>query len=191
MNMYHKLLKQILAKAVDYEIILRNPADKVKAPKVDPVDRRSLNVDEGRDLLAKIDEAEEEAYLRREEIEERQLKRGDDSARSYLRGISTIGNVMAARIGLATGMRRGEVMGLTWGHVDFERGVLRVEQSVTVYSEIKGPKSEAGKRELNLDEKTLEQLKRWKAFQAEELAILRKEQTDATPVCCTDKGEFM
>ena len=191
MNMYHKLLKQILAKAVDYDIILRNPADTVKAPRIDPVDRRSLSVDEGRDLLAKINEAEEEAYQRREEIEERQEKRGDTSERSYLRGMSNIGNVMAARIGLATGMRRGEVMGLTWGHIDFKRGVLRVEQSVTVYSEIKEPKSEAGKRELNLDEKTMKHLAKWKAFQAQELAILCKKQTDGTPVCCTDKGEFM
>ena len=191
MNMYHKLLKQILAKAVDYEIILRNPADKVKAPKVDPVDRRSLNVDEGRELLAKIDEAEDEAYQHRLEVEDRQRKRGDTSDRSYLRGMSTIGNVMAARIGLATGMRRGEVMGLTWGHIDFKRRVLRVEQSVTVYSEIKEPKSEAGRRELNLDEKTLTHLARWKDFQQEELSILCKEQTEDTPVCCTDKGDFM
>ena len=29
MNMVHKLLKQILAKAVDYDIILRNPCDRV------------------------------------------------------------------------------------------------------------------------------------------------------------------
>lgn len=126
MNMVHKLLKQILARAVDYDLILRNPADKVKAPKCETPDRRSLTAAEARELLVKIDEAEEEAYANRDGVEERQQARGDESERSYVRGMCNISNVMAARIGLATGMRRGEVLALMWGCVNLTRGTIRV-----------------------------------------------------------------
>lgn len=86
MNMFHKLLKIVMSKAVDYELVLRNPADKIKAPKCETPDRRSLSTEEARTLLTKIDEAEEEAYGRRIGIEGRQEKRGDTSSRNYLRG---------------------------------------------------------------------------------------------------------
>ena len=35
-------------------------------------------------------------------------------------------------LALATGMRRGELLGLQWGDIDLDRGVLRVERSVSL-----------------------------------------------------------
>ena len=191
MNMYHKLLKMIMAKAVDYNLILRNPLDKVKAPRCETPDRRSLTTEEARELLAKIDEAENEAYENRIGVERRQDARGDVSERSYLRGLSTIGNVIAARIGLATGMRRGEVVALTWEHVDLKSGTIRVAQSLTMYDEVKEPKSEAGKRTLNIDSNTVAHLEKWKGFQAQEMQLLGMTQSEKTPVCCSDKAAFL
>ena len=189
-NMYHKLLKMIMAKAVDYELVLRNPVAKVKAPRCETPERRSLSVEEGRKLLAKIDETEDEAYAHRIGIEARQDARGDTGERSYLRGLSTIGNVIGARIGLAAGMRRGEVMALTWGNVDLAGDTVRVAQSITTYGEIKEPKSAAGRRVINIDATTVEHLVRWKTFQAREMEALCLSQTDETPVCCSDKGGY-
>ena len=102
--------------------------------------------------------------------------------------MSQISRVMAVRIAMATGLRRGEVVGLTWKYVDLNRGTIRVAHSVTVYSEVKDPKSEAGKRVLKIDDETVSHLARWKAFQQEELAVLCLEQTDDTPVCCNEKA---
>ena len=191
MNMYHKLFKMIMAKAVDYNLILRNPLDKVKAPRCETPDRRSLTTEEARSLLAKIDEAENDAYENRIGIERRQDARGDISERSYLRGLSTIGNVIGARIGLATGMRRGEVAALIWEHVDLKAGTIRVVQSLTMFDEVKEPKSEAGKRTLNIDSNTVAHLEKWKEFQAKEMELLGLQQTDKTPVCCSDKATYI
>ena len=186
MNMIHKLLKQILQTAVDYDLILRNPAAKVKAPKCETPDRRSLTAQEARELLASINNAEEEALA---ELETKQRRTNNEPTR--LQGMSKAGCTIAARIGLATGMRRGEVIGLTWGNVDLENRRIRVTQSVTVYGEVKEPKSEAGKRFIRIDEETVRHLSIWKARQVEELDKLCLEQDASTPVCCSDTGDYM
>ena len=186
MNMYHKLLKQILAKAVDYDIILRNPADRVSAPKCDTAERKSLTAEEARNLLKAINECENEAYA---ELASKQRRPNNEPSR--LQGLSRIGNVVGARIALATGMRRGEIVGLSWGDVDLNNKRLRVTKSVTVLGEVKQPKSEAGKRIINLDDSTVSHLKTWKACQAEELEKICIEQGPNTPVCCSDTGDFM
>ena len=186
LNMYHKLLKQILGKAVDYDLILKNPVAKVKAPKCATAQRRSLSAEEAHDLIDAIDKTEAEAY---EELAAKQRRSNNEPSR--LQGMSRVSKVIAARIGLATGMRRGEVIGLTWGCVDFEHSRIRVMQSVTVLNETKPPKSEAGKRLITVDSNTMFHLKVWKARQAIELDKICIEQGDATPVCCSDTGDII
>lgn len=186
MNMTHKLLKQILSKAVDYDMILRNPCDRVKAPKPDTAERRSLTVEEARRFLAKLDEEEAAAIERLDTMGRRK-----DYERTRLQGLSSAGNVLGVRIALATGMRRGEIVGLTWGNVDLAHSRIRVRQSVTVYDELKEPKSEAGKRLVTIDALTAEHLKAWKQRQRAELEKICIEQGDDTPVCCNDIGGFM
>ncbi len=54
---------------------------------------------------------------------------------------------------LSTGMRRGELMGLQWGDIDFEAGKLRVERSVEKTKaglRIKAPKTKHGRRTISL-----------------------------------------
>ncbi len=106
-------------------------------------------------------------------------------------GLSRIGNVIGARIALATGMRRGEIVGLSCGDVDLNNKRPRVTKSVTVLGEVKQPKSEAGKRIINLDDSTVSHLRTWKACQAEEFEKICIEQGPNTPACCSDTGDFM
>lgn len=186
MNMTHKMLKQILSKAVDYDMILRNPCDRVKAPKCDTAERRSLSAAEARKLLKKIDEEEASAITALDTMGRRK-----DYERTHLQGLSNAGNVLGVRIALATGMRRGEVVGRTWGNVDLVNSRIRVAQTVTVYDEVKEPKSEAGKRLVNIDAYTVEHLKAWKVRQKAELEKICIEQGDDTPVCCSDTGGYM
>ena len=188
LKMIHQLLKQILGKALDYGYILRNPCDRVKAPKADEPERRSLTAEQGAVLLSKLNSAETEAYEAMQAKEQRQLERGNLFDRTYLRGLNLVSNIVAVRIGLATGMRRGEVFGLSWGCVNLESGVIRVEQSLTEYGELKPPKSKAGIRSIHIDRETVRHLSTWKSRQAAELRKLYVKQDAASPVCCSEVG---
>ena len=191
MRHLHVMLKQIMGKAVDYDLLLRNPCDRVKAPKADEPDRKSLTVEEAARLLVCIDEAEADAYANMEAKEARQTARGNLFGREYLRGLNIVGNVLAVRIGLATGMRRGEVFGLCWGSIDLESRRLNVTQSLTSLGEVKPPKSKAGIRTVAIDATTCAHLRAWKQRQALELLKVGLKLGDSTPVCCSEKGGFI
>ena len=67
----------------------------------------------------------------------------------------------AMHLAAYTGMRRGEVMGLRWDHIDFHEGTLRVESSrVQARTGIiqEPPKTNSGRRVVDLDTFTLEVL---------------------------------
>lgn len=49
-------------------------------------------------------------------------------------------------LGLACGLRRGEALALTWKHIDFDNGLIRIEQAITDKDVLKGPKTAAGRR---------------------------------------------
>ena len=72
---------------------------------------------------------------------------------------------------LNTGMRMGEIIGLTWDCVDFENGIIRVEKTLcympnngNALYEFHPPKSKAGKRNIpmsKLVKETLQEQKAW------------------------------
>lgn len=191
MNQIHGTLKRVLQKAVDYDLLIRNPCDKVQAPKKDDPDRRYLSIDEGARLLRCVDETEAEAYKEMDEKEARQTERGNLFGRTYLRGLNIVGNILAVRIGLATGLRRGEVFALSWGDVALNQPCIKVRRSLTTYGELKTPKSKAGIRTVALDATTAAHLEYWKRRQAVELLKIGIKQDDTTPVCCSEKGGFV
>lgn len=191
MHMYHVLLKQILSKAVDYDMILKNPCDRVDAPKSEAPERRSLTLEESFRLLENLDEAEEVAFKTLGEKEARQTEWGNLFGRSSLRGLNVLGYIMGTRIALNTGMRRGEVFGLCWGEVDLQNKKIEVKQALTSYGEIKPPKSKAGIRTVSIDADTLEHLAIWKERQKIELLKLGIKQGDKTPVSCGCTGGFV
>ncbi len=191
LNKLFGIVKRVLTKAVDYDLILRNPCDKLKAPKKNDPDRKSLKAEEATRLLHVLDVYENNSRNELEEKEERQADRGNSTKRCRIQGLSNMSGIMGVRIGLATGMRRGEVLGLMWKDVDFnDICEIHVRRSYTPALQLKEPKTKAGFRTIALDSTTAEHLKHWKQLQAECLATLgeRFEQNGDTPVCCTDVG---
>ena len=187
----HIYLKSVFRKACDYGYCLRNPCDKVEAPKPDDPGRRSLSASEAARLLSCIDAAEEAAYADLASKEGRQLDRGKAFGRGYLRGVAPVSCALAARIGLATGARLGEVLALDWGCVDLEEGRVTVCRTLKRDGTTKEPKTAAGTRTASIDAGTVGHLAHWKARQAVELAKFGARQTDGTPVCCSSTGGYL
>ncbi len=191
LNKLFGIVKRVFAKAVDYDLISRNPCDKLKAPKKNDPDRKSLKADEAARLLRVLDAYESASVSELEGKEERQAERGNTTSRCRVQGLSNISGIMAVRIGLATGMRRGEVLGLMWKDVDFDEVCeIHVRRSYTPALKLKEPKTKAGFRTIALDAATTGHLMRWKQLQADCLSTLGEAfvQTGDTPVCCTDVG---
>ena len=89
-------------------------------------------------------------------------------------------------IGMKTGMRKGEVLGLTWDNVDFKHKKIRVYQQLDENGEFKEPKSRAGFRLISIDEEVVDYLMSWKTIQREQLAHFGKQQFGSTVVCTND-----
>ena len=193
MNHIHILLKNVFQKAIDYDLLYKNPCAHVVAPRRNDPKRGALSIEKGARLMIEVDKSEAEAYAQIAEKEERRSYReehGIAKPRSAFRGLHHIGNITAVRIGLATGMRRGEVFALSWENVDLERRTIHVCQSITYQRQIKTPKTQAGVRTLAIDVTTASHLAVWKERQAAELAKIGVTQTGKTPVCCSDTGSW-
>jgi integrase len=168
-------LKMILADACLKDYLLRNPADKVTSPKAPRPEVRYLDAEGVGRLLDALDDA----------IRDYRSRYRSD----YERLGFTHCRVTAVRLALATGMRRGEVLGLTWRCVDFEESTVRVARQLTLDG-IRETKTPQSKRVMSIDDTSWKHLQRWKSAQAEYLGTLGIEQTDDTPVFTDELGEF-
>lgn len=68
-------------------------------------------------------------------------------------------------LAVTMGLRRGEVCGLSWSDVDFEKRTVNVFHSCDIFGDLKETKTKAGMRVLPLPDKTAEALKVQKVAQ--------------------------
>jgi integrase len=123
----HRVLHGALERAMRLEIVSRNVAHPVPPPKVEAAEVRTLTADQITDVLAKLN-----GYGGR-----------------Y--GALPLYPITALAIG--TGMRRGEICGLSWGAVDLDKAMVRVERSLEETAaglRFKPPKTVAGRRTISL-----------------------------------------
>jgi integrase len=86
-----------------------------------------------------------------------------------------------------TGMRISEAIALEWRHVDFRGRYLIVEQSLPQHRQLGGPKSEAGRRRVEMSDELAEVLRRLKTDRRK--AWLAKGQAEIPRwVFCTSRG---
>lgn len=186
----HNALKSAFEKAIDYDLIAKNPCRRIASPKRDTVERRSLTRGEVATLTRALAEEHKAATEQMQEVQERQTGRGNYAV-SHVDGLFKLSCVMAVRVILATGLRRGEAFALTWDDIDLERQAVAVRHSLTEDGEIKQPKSRAGLRTVAIDPETAKQLAEWKEEQAGYLRRLGIIQGRQTPVSCSQLGGFV
>ncbi len=94
-----------------------------------------------------------------------------EQARAFLRAAHSSAHGPIWVVALATGMRRGELLGLRWRDVDFERGTLSVRQTVGLLrgvSEFKKPKTKSSVRDIPVQPEVLDALRAHKIAQNEQ-----------------------
>jgi integrase len=93
-----------------------------------------------------------------------------DELRQFLASIEDGEWYVPIYLAANTGMRRGEVLGLTWRNVDLDNARLIVEQqvqSVEYEARVADVKTAGSRRTIDLDPRTVAVLKTWRRHQLE------------------------
>ena len=137
---HHRLLRAMLHKAVYWQLILANPAERVQPPKTRKPKRRYYDDEQSKALVSNLIELTED-----------QIK-----------------YKVAILLTLFTGVRLGELMGLEWNDINFKDGIVCVNRSSQYLAKegifTKMPKTENSIREVGIPDfvvSLLEEYKLW------------------------------
>ena len=144
---HHRLLRAMLHKAVYWQLIVTNPAERVQPPKARKPKRRSYDDEQTKILLENLE-----------------LLPNEDTKYK-----------IAIILTVFTGVRLGELMGLEWQDVDFKNGIISINRSSQYLSDIgvftKVPKTESSIREIAIPEFIISLLEEYKLWYEEQKSI--------------------
>ena len=144
---HHRLLRAMLHKAVYWQLIVANPAERVQAPKSKKPKRRSYDDEQTKILLENLENLS---------VEETKYK-------------------VAIILTIFTGVRLGELMGLEWQDVDFKNAIISINRSSQYLSDMgvftKTPKTESSIREIAIPEFIISLLEEYKLWYEEQKSI--------------------
>lgn len=111
---------------------------------------------------------------------------------NLIKSITNTDLYIPVMIAIATGMRRGEILGLIWKNVDLENGIIKVTQAL--YPSKNGlvilpPKTENSIRNISLPLTLITILKKHKENQNKLKEILCNDYIDTDLVCCNFDGK--
>jgi integrase len=70
------------------------------------------------------------------------------------------------KIAITTGLRRGELLGLEWKHIDLDKGTIQVKQTISYANQeyiIKEPKTKNSVRTVTIPESIIPEIKKYKS----------------------------
>lgn len=144
---HHRLLRAMLHKAVYWQSIVANPAERVQPPKARKPKRRSYDDEQTKILLENLE-----------------LLSSEDTKYK-----------VAIILTVFTGVRLGELMGLEWQDVDFKNGIISINRSSQYLSDMgvftKVPKTESSIREIAIPEFIISLLEEYKLWYEEQKSI--------------------
>lgn len=144
---HHRLLRAMLHKAVYWQLIVANPAERVQPPKARKPKRRSYDDEQTKILLENLE-----------------LLPNEDTKYK-----------VAIILTVFTGVRLGELMGLEWQDVDFKNGIISINRSSQYLADMgvftKVPKTESSIREIAIPEFIVSLLEEYKLWYEEQKLI--------------------
>ena len=144
---HHRLLRAMLHKAVYWQLIVANPAERVQPPKARKPKRKSYDDEQTKILLENLE-----------------LLPSEDTKYK-----------VAIILTVFTGVRLGELMGLEWTDVDFKNGIISINRSSQYLSDMgvftKVPKTESSIREIAIPDFIVSLLEEYKLWYEEQKAI--------------------
>lgn len=144
---HHRLLRAMLHKAVYWQLIVTNPAERVQPPKARKPKRRSYDDEQTKILLENLE-----------------LLPNEDTKYKF-----------AIILTVFTGVRLGELMGLEWQDVDFKNGIISINRSSQYLADMgvftKVPKTESSIREIAIPEFIISLLEEYNLWYEEQKSI--------------------
>jgi integrase len=115
-----------------------------------------------------------------------------EEARAFLEALRENRLYAAYHLALASGMRRGELLGLRWADVDLDKGMISVRQqlvaSVSYEARIEDVKTASSRRTIALDPETVAVLRAWKRRQLEDRMAWGEAWQDSGLVSTRENG---
>jgi len=144
---HHRLLRAMLHKAVYWQLVVSNPAERVQPPKARKPKRKSYDDEQTKILLENLE-----------------LLSSEDTKYK-----------VAIILTVFTGVRLGELMGLEWQDVDLKNGIISINRSSQYLSDMgvftKVPKTESSIREIAIPEFIISLLEEYKLWYEEQKSV--------------------
>lgn len=146
------VLSSIMKTAVDWEVINRNPCDRVRVRGEETADKLKFFTPEQVGLFLDYIEKPYEIYTRGH-------SRVDDTGIQYKVGDYTLTRTMPEQLrvlfnlAVYSGLRKGELLALQWSDIDFENSSVSVTKAATVVDGkqvCKEPKTKTSRREVTI-----------------------------------------
>ena len=164
---HHRLLRAMLHKAVYWQLIVANPAERVQPPKARKPKRKSYDDEQTKILLENLE-----------------LLSSEDTKYK-----------VAIILTVFTGVRLGELMGLEWQDVDFKNGIISINRSSQYLSDMgvftKVPKTESSIREIAIPEFIISLLEEYKLWYEEQKSIYGELWTNSDRLFVQSDGKPM
>lgn len=126
----------VFSRAVDWELLAESPLDKIKPLKVDTKGTiRYLSRDETRNLRNALEVREHRAILERDSANQWRTTRRKELYPDLREWAFTDHLKPMIIVSLNTGMRRGELFGLKWSSINFDRKIITIGGDTTKTSE--------------------------------------------------------
>ncbi len=166
----HAVLSSIMTTAVHWQVIESNPCDRVSPPKQKSIseDVKHFTLDQAETFLKAIEMEYPTSYKAHDRIDDTGKKYHVDAYIEF-RALPMQLKVFF-NLALFSGLRRGELIALTWDDIDFDNKVISVTKSTGYTGKetiTKAPKNKSSVRDIKIPGPVLDLVKRYKKEQQE------------------------